>query len=125
MIVGTTRRRDARTIQVVEQYIDAVRHNDAFALPLHPDVVCDFPTSSYRGAASFQKGLDDFARVMKSIEVIRLVVDGEHCVAILNIDTVCGPIPFAEHIHVANGQIISISGYCDPRPMLGGMQTSA
>ena len=26
--------------------------------------------------------LDDFARVTKSIEVIRLVVDGEHCVAI-------------------------------------------
>jgi hypothetical protein len=49
--------------------------------PLHPDAVCEFPTSTYRGAASFQKGLDDFARVMKSIEVIRLVVDGEHCVA--------------------------------------------
>ena len=31
---------------------------------------------------------------MKSIEVIRLVVDGEHCVAILNIDTVFGIIPF-------------------------------
>jgi hypothetical protein len=44
---------------------------------------------------------------MKSIEVIRLVVDGEHCVAIVNIDTVFGVIPFAEHIHVANGQIVS------------------
>jgi ketosteroid isomerase-like protein len=29
-------------------------------------------------------------------------------------------IPFAEHIHVANGQIVSIRGYCDPRPMLAG-----
>jgi hypothetical protein len=70
----------------------------ARGLPLHPDAVCEFPTSIYRGAASFQKGPDDFARVMKSIEVIRLVVDGEHCVAILNIDTVFGIIPFAEHI---------------------------
>jgi hypothetical protein len=85
-----------QVIHVVEQYIDAVRHNDASALPLHQDAVCEFPTSTYRGAASFQKGLDDFARVMKSIEVIRLVVDGEHCVAILNIDTVFGVIPFAE-----------------------------
>jgi hypothetical protein len=39
-----------------------LRHNDASALPLHPDAVCEFPTITYRGAASFQKGLDDFAR---------------------------------------------------------------
>jgi hypothetical protein len=48
---------------------------------------------------------------MKSIDVIRLVVDGEHCVPIVNIDTVFGPIPFIEHIHVANGQTMSIRGY--------------
>jgi hypothetical protein len=57
-----------RVIQVVEQDIEAVRHNDAAALPLHPDAVCEFPTSTYRGAASFRKGLDDFARIMKIIE---------------------------------------------------------
>jgi hypothetical protein len=62
-----------QVIQVVEQYIDAVRHNEASALPLHPDAVCEFPTNTYRGAASFRKRLDDFARIMKSIEVIRLV----------------------------------------------------
>ena len=92
-------------IQVVGQYIEAVRHNDASALPLHPDGVCEFPTNTYRGVASFRKGL---------------VVDGEHCLALVNIDTVFGVIPFAEHIHVVNGQIVSIRGYCDPRPMLTG-----
>jgi hypothetical protein len=39
----------------VEQYIDAVRNNDASALPLHPDAVCEFSTNTYRGAASFRK----------------------------------------------------------------------
>ena len=114
-----------QVIQVVEKYIDAVRRNDASALPLHPDAVCEFPTNTYRGAASFQEGLNQFARIMKSIDVIRLVVDDEHCVAILNIDTVFGLIPFAEHIHVANGEIVSIRGYCDPRPMLSGTKASA
>ena len=109
-----------QVIEVVQKYIDAVRRNDAPALPLHPDAVCEFPTNTYRGAASFKEGLEQFFRIMKSIDVIRLVVDGEHCVAILIIDTVFGPIPFAEHIHVANGEIVSIRGYCDPRPMLGG-----
>src|SRR3984893_9185000 len=109
-----------QVIQVVEQYIDAVRRNDASALPLHPDAVCEFPTNTYRGAESFRKGLDDFDGIMKSIEEMTLVVDGEHCVAIVNIDTFFGVIPFAEHIHVADGQIVSIRGYCDPRPMLAG-----
>ena len=112
-------------IQIVEKYIDAVRSNDASEVPLHPDVVCEFPMNTYRGAASFRQGLDQFALIMKSIDVIRLVVDGEHCVAIVNIDTVFGLIPFAEHIHVSNGEIVSIRGYCDPRPMLSGANTSA
>jgi hypothetical protein len=112
-------------VQIVEKYIDAVRSNDASELPLHPDVVCEFPTNTYRGAASFRQGLDQSALIMKSIDVIRLVVDGEHCVAIVNIDTVFGLIPFAEHIHVSNGEIVSIRGYCDPRPMLSGANTSA
>jgi predicted ester cyclase len=111
--------------QVVEKYINAVRRNDASALPLHPDAVCEFPTNTYRGAAAFHQGLNEFARIMKSIDVIRLIVDGEHCVAIVNIDTIFGPIPFAEHIQVANGRIVSIRGYCDPRPMLSGAQASA
>ena len=112
-------------IQVVERYIDAVRRNDASALPLHPDAVCEFPTNTYRGAASFRQGLDQFASIMKSIDVVRLVVDGEHCVALVNIDTVFGLIPFAEHIHVFNEEIVSIRGYCDPRPMLSGTKASA
>ena len=107
-----------QVIQVVEEYIEAVRRNDASALPLDPDVIGVFPTSTYRGIAEFRQGLDRFSPIVKRIDVIRLVVDGEHCVAILDIDTVFGPVPFAEHIHVKNGQIVSIRGYCDPRPML-------
>jgi hypothetical protein len=33
--------------------------------------------------------------------------------------------PDAEYIHVSNGEIVSIRGYCDPRPMLSGANTSA
>ena len=77
------------------------------------------------GLASFKQGLDQFASIMKNIEVIRLFVDGELCVALVIIDTVFGPIPFVEHIHVANGEILSIHGYCDPRPMLKGTNISA
>ena len=88
------------------------------ALPPRPDL------DWYRKAAK-QKLIEWHATGdMKSIEVIRLVVDGEHCVAIVNIDTVFGVIPFAEHIHVANGQIVSIRGYCDPRPMRSSAPSS-
>jgi ketosteroid isomerase-like protein len=107
-----------QVIEVVQTYIDAVRRNDSSALPLHPDVVAEFPTNTYRGVDSFRQGLEPFARALKSIDVLRLVVDGEHCVALLNIETVFGPIPFAEHFHVIGGKIVYIRGYCDPRPML-------
>ena len=113
-----------QTIKLVEQYIDAVRRSDSSALPLHTDVVAVFPLNTYHGAEAFRQGLEPFSRVMKSIDVIRLVVDGEHCVAILNIDTVFGSIPFAEHIQVSNGQIVSIRGYYDPRPMLAETNTN-
>jgi nuclear transport factor 2 (NTF2) superfamily protein len=103
--------------EVVERYIDAVRRNDPASLPLHADVICEFPLNTYRGAAAFAKGLDDFSRVVKRIDVLRLLIDGEHCVALLDIDTVFGLIPFAEHLHVVNGEIVSIRAYCDPRPI--------
>ena len=107
-----------KVIAVVEKYIDAVRRNDPTGLPLHPEVIGVFPTNTYRGADAFIRALEPFSRIVKSIDVLRLVVDGEHCVAILNIDTVFGPIPFAEHMHVVDGQIVSVRGYYDPRPML-------
>ncbi len=107
-----------QVIQVVQQYIDAVRRNAPSDLPLHPDVIGEFPMNTYRGAESFLRALEPFARIVKNIEVVRLVVDGEHCVALLDVDTVFGPIPFAEHIRVVDGVIVSVRGYYDPRPML-------
>ena len=108
-----------KVIGVVGKYIDAVRRNDPTDLPLHPDVVGVFPMNTYRGAEAFVQALEPFSRIVKNIDVVRLVVDGEHCVAILNIETVFGPIPFAEHIQVVDGLIVSVRGYYDPRPLLG------
>lgn len=113
-------------IRVVEAYINAVRRNDAEGLPLHPDVVFESPLGRYQGLAAFQKGLADFVRILKSIEVVRLTADDETCAAVLEINTIFGVIPFLEYFHVADGQIVSIRAYYDPRPILQGMtQTSA
>ena len=106
------------TRRVAEHYIDAVRRNDAAALPLHPDMIGVFPTSTYNGAEAYRQGLEPFARMVKSIEVLRLVVDGEHCVALLQIDTVIGIIPLAEHIQVTGGLVVFVRGYYDPRPLV-------
>jgi hypothetical protein len=110
---------------VVENYIDAVRRNDPTDLPIHPDVIGVFPMNTYRGAVAFLQALEPFARIVKHIEVVRLVVDGEHCVALLELETTFGTIPFAEHIHVVDGQIVSVRGYYDPRPMLGAAGANA
>jgi hypothetical protein len=113
-------------IRVVERYLDGVRRNDANELPLHPDVVFESPLGRYQGLAAFQKGLTDFFRIMKSIEIVRLTADDDTCAAVLKIDTIFGMIPFLEYFHVADGKIVSIRLYYDPRPILQGMtQTSA
>ena len=109
-----------QTVQVVEVYINAVRSNDASALPLHPDMVGVFPANTHRGAEAFRHALEPFARMVKRLDVLRLVVDGEHCVALLEIETVFGTIPLAEHIHVVNGQVVFVRGYYDPRPIVNG-----
>ncbi len=108
-------------IRVVETYIEAVRRNDADGLPLHPDVVFESPLGRYQGLAAFQKGLADFFKILKSIEVVRLTADDETCAAVLKIDTSFGMIPFLEYFHVLDGKIVSIRGYYDPRPVLEGM----
>ena len=114
-----------QTIHVVESYIDAVRRNDAAALPLHPDVIGEFPLNTYRGADAFREAVEPFAQILKSIDILRLIADGEHCVAILDIDTIYGHIPFAEHIHVVNREIVSVRAYYDPRPLLGSSNPTA
>jgi len=130
LISPTAHRRDPwgdamrdEVVHVVQKYIDAVRRNDPSNLPLHPEVIGEFPMNTYRGAQSFIDALEPFSRIVKSIEVVRLVVDGEHCVAILSIDTSFGPIPFAEHIRVVDGMIVSVRGYYDPRPLLSAATT--
>ncbi len=112
-------------IRVVETYIDAVRRNDAEALPLHPNVVFESPLGRYEGIAAFRKGLADFVQILKSIEVVRLTADDETCAAVLKIDTVFGLIPFLEYFYLADGLIVSIRAYYDPRPILEGISRSS
>ena len=114
-----------QVIRAVEAYIDAVRRNDADALPLHSDVVFESPLGRYEGVAALRKGLADFVPILKSIEVVRLTADDETCAAVLNIDTVFGMIPFLEYFSVAQGKILSIRAYYDPRPILEGMSQSS
>jgi hypothetical protein len=110
-----------QVLAAVEKYIDAVERNDATALPLDEDVIAEFPTNTYRGAAEYRAGLDPFHRILKGVKVRHLVADEEHCVAILELDTVFGVIPFAEHLRVVEGKIVWIRGYCDPRVIIEGM----
>jgi SnoaL-like domain len=112
-------------IRVVETYFDAVRRNDADALPLHPDVVFVSPLGRYEGIDALRKGLTDFVRILKSIEVVRLTADDDTCAAVLNIDTIFGLIPMLEYFHVMDEQIASIRIYYDPRPILDGMSRAS
>ena len=110
-------------IRLVESYIDAVRRNDADALPLHPDVVFESPLNSIKGIATYRKGLAEFVPILKSIEVLRLVAADDSCAAVLNLHTKFGVLPFLELFHIVDGKIVSIRAYYDPRPVVEGMSS--
>ncbi len=108
-------------IRIVEAYIDAVRNNDIDAIPIHSDVVFESPIRNIRGVANFRKGMEEFFPILKSIEVLHLTADDDTCAAVLKVDTSFGLIPFVEFFQIADGQIVSIRAYYDPRPILEGM----
>jgi hypothetical protein len=57
---------------------------------------------------------------------MRLRVPHQHVSRCYELDRFAfGLIPFAGHLHVVNGQIVSIRGYCDPRPMLASANAPA
>ena len=70
--------RDA-IVRVVHKYIDAVRRNDPSDLPLHPEVIGEFPMNTYRGAQSFMNALEPFSRIVKNIALnLNLGPTSEH-----------------------------------------------
>jgi limonene-1,2-epoxide hydrolase len=108
-------------IRTVETYLDAARRRgSANALPLHPEIVFEGPLTTVRGLAEFEAGLKPFYSIMKSIKVLSLTADDSTCAAALEIDTIFGLIPFLEYFHVAEGKIVKIRAYFDPRPILEG-----
>ena len=108
-------------IRVVEAYIDAVRNKDVDAVSLHADVVFESPIRNIRGIANFRKGMEEFFPILKGIEVVHLTADDDTCAAVLKVDTIFGLIPFCEFLQIADGQIVSVRAYYDPRPILEGM----
>jgi hypothetical protein len=108
-------------LRVVENYIDAVRRNDAGSLPLAPDVVFESPLNTIRGIEAFEKALVEFAAILKGVEMVRLTADDEACAAALRLDTVFGVVDFLEYFHLVEGRITSIKAYYDPRVLLEGM----
>ena len=108
-------------IRVVETYIDAVRKHDVERVPLHCDVVFESPIRKIKGAANFRKGMEEFFRILRGIDVVHLTADNDTCAAVLEVQTVFGLMPFVEFIEIVDGQIVSIRAYFDPRPILEGM----
>ena len=108
-------------IRVVEAYIDGVRNNNIDAIPIHSDVVFESPIRTIRGIANFRKGIEEFVPILKGIEVVHLTADDDTCAAVLKVDTIFGLIPSCEFLQIADGQIVSVRAYYDPRPILEGM----
>lgn len=109
-------------IRVAETFIDAVRNKKIDAIPFHPEAVFESPIRTMRGIANLRKGMEELVPIVRGIEVVRLTADDDSCAAALKVNTIFGLLPFCYLFEVADGQIVSVRAYFDPRPILEGMK---
>ena len=113
-------------IRVVDAYLNALGAKDIGSAPLHPNVQFESPLSpSITGADALRQAFAGFFPMMKGIEIIRHIVDGERCATVFNMDTAFGVLPMIDCFHVVDGQIMSIRVYFDPRPIVHWMSQVA
>jgi limonene-1,2-epoxide hydrolase len=110
----------------VEAYLNGLESKDLNAVPFHDDIVFEGPLGPpIHGAAAVREFLRGMLPAIKSIEIVRHIVEGEWCATVFDFKTTFGVIPIFDCFRVVDGQIVSIRPYYDPRPIIDGMERAA
>jgi limonene-1,2-epoxide hydrolase len=113
-------------IRAVEAYLNGLAGKDVSAAPFHPDIEFEGPLGPpVKGADALRVAITGFFPAIKGVDIVRHIVDGEWCATVFNFDTAFGIIPLVDVFHVVGGQITSLRGYYDPRPIVDGMKRAA
>ena len=108
------------TIEIIENYFSCLKEKTLEKAPFAADIEFDAPTAGpFSGRDAVLAFFGQATQFIVQAHPKQFVVDGEHAVVIMDLETVAGMIPVAEVFHVVNGEIKSIRPYYDPRPLVG------
>jgi limonene-1,2-epoxide hydrolase len=106
--------------EIIEKYLDALRHNDLDSAPFDAGIRFDNPmTGPGTGADKMRAYLSAFLPAMEGIRVLKHVCEGEYVATHWEVGGVFGIIPILELFRVENGLIVEAKAFFDPRPVLG------
>jgi limonene-1,2-epoxide hydrolase len=109
-------------VRVVENYLNGLGSKDLSTAVFHPDLVFEGPLGPpILGAEAVREFLAGMFPVLKGVDIVRHIVEGEWCATVFRLDTAFGVIAVMDCFHVVDGQIVSIRPYYDPRPVIEGM----
>lgn len=85
---------------------------------LHEDITFAGPLGVAEGVEAYLGGLRNFARLVRSAEVHRVIADGDDVCIVYDLvtDTPAGTIPTAGWYQIRDGKIASVRAFFDARP---------
>src|SRR5690349_14548743 len=110
-------------IRAAEAHLYGIGNKDVSAVPYHPEVVVETPLgTAVTGADLVRKSIAGVFPLVKSIRIVRHIVDGDWCATLFDFEYTFGTYRIVDCFHVVDGRIVSIQAYYDPRPILEGLR---
>jgi hypothetical protein len=117
---GAAARNNALERDLLSTYVNALQTGDFAAVSFAPDVTFEGPLSNgtIQGEVNVRNFLLPVSGGAKSIRVDRFIVEGKFACIIATLETRGGSIvPFCEIVEFANGRIVRLRPYFDPRQL--------
>jgi glyoxylase I family protein len=112
-------------IEVVEQYLAALRTGNLMDVPFAPDVTFESPLATrVSGRKAVIEALQGILPAVLGVTVRDHITDGEYVATRFDLDTPFGRIEVFDRFRVINCLLAEIRPYYDPRPITSAMAAS-
>jgi len=105
--------------QAVDAYFEGMRRGDMSDVPFSDDVTFESPlTTPLAGIGAVRGFLAGVLPAISGVTVKQRWTSGSEVAAVVEFQTVAGPVPAAEWFRVVDGRIASVRPFFDPRPLV-------
>ena len=108
-----------RNIEIVEEFLSAMREKDLSCAPLADEMTFENPIAGKgAGAETFRAFMSGFLPAIKDIKIISHISEGDAIAVRWQADSVFGIIHIGEFFRIRDCKIVETVSYFDPRPII-------